>query len=157
MPSAAQLQKIWLLSDTALYTEAVNFIHELVEKRHCEPLPAAQANGLLNIAGSSRYSDLYQFVVHQRDRDWPSSKRDIKRFYTDLEQFLSQMQRKRLREEFRLLADVRGRSVSDLRREADELLILLAREFIQHLVAENSVLAAKAEEARAKRRRTGGR
>ena len=67
------------------------------------------------------------------------------------------MQRKRLREEFRLLEETNGRSVSDLRREADELLALLAREFIQHLVAENGVLAAAADDERARRRRTGGR
>ncbi len=157
MPSVAQLQKIGLLSDTVLYDEAVRFMHKLVRDQHCNPLPTSQVNGLLSIAEASKYNELYRFVIHQRDRNWPPSKRDIKTFYTALEQALSQMQRKRLREEFRLLEETTGRSVSDLRREADELLALLAREFIQHLVAENGVLAAAADDERAKRRRSGGR
>ncbi len=157
MPSLAQLQKIGLLSDTVLYNEAVAFMHRLVRDQRCNPLPTSQVNGLLSIAEASRYDELYRFVVHQRDRNWPPSKRDIKTFYTALEQVLSQMQRRRLREEFHLLADVDGRSISDLRHEADELLALLAREFIQHLVAENGVLAAAADDERARRRRTGGR
>ncbi len=156
MPSVAQLQKIGLLSDTVLYDEAVHFMHKLVHDQHCEPLPASQVNGLLSIAEAFKYDELYRFVIHQRDRNWPPSKRDIKTFYTALEQVLSQMKRRRLREEFHLLSETSGRSVSDLRREADELLALLAREFIQHLAAENGVLAA-AEDEQSKRRKAGGR
>lgn len=155
MASLAQLQKIELLSDTVLYDEAVDFMRKFVGEQGCHPLPNSQANGLLNIAGASKYDDIYRFVVHQRDRNWPPSKRDIKPFYTALEQFLSQMQRRRLREEFHLLAEENGRSVSERRREADELLALLSREFIQHLVAENAVLLAKADEERARYRRGG--
>lgn len=42
MPTTTQLQKIWLLSDTVLYPEAVSFIHKLVEDQECNPLPASQ-------------------------------------------------------------------------------------------------------------------
>lgn len=139
MPTLTQLQKIGLLSDTVLYPEAVAFIRRLVEKDGCNPLPTSQVNGLFSIAESSRYSELRQFVEHQRDRDWPPSKRDIKTFYTRLEQEFTRMER-RLAVEFGLTKDEHGRPVSDA--DQNEMLALLAREFIQHVIAENGVIAA---------------
>lgn len=152
MPTNAQLQKIWLLSDTVLYPEAVSFIHKLVEEQEGNPLPASQVSGLLNIAEASKYDELYRYVVHQRDRDWPPSRRDIKIFYTALEESLSLMQRKRLKDEFHLITDEQGRNPQERKQESDMLMALLAREFIQHLVAENGVLAATTADQRAKQR-----
>lgn len=150
MPTLAQLQKVWLLSDTVLYSEAVAFIRKLVRDQECDPLPASQVAGLLSIAESFKYDELYRFVLHQRERDWPPSRRDIKTFYTALEEVLSVMYRKRLRDEFRLLTG--GGNASQIKQEADELMALLAREFIQHFVAENGVLAAELADQRAKQR-----
>lgn len=152
MPTTAQLQKIWLLSDTVLYPEAVSFIHKLVEEQECNPLPASQVSGLLSIAEASKYDELYKFVVHQRDRDWPPSRRDIKTFYTALEESLSLMRRKRLKDEFHLVAEEHGQSAQKMKQESDALMALLASEFIQHLMAENGVLAAAATDQRAKQR-----
>ncbi len=152
MPTPAQLQKIWLLSDIVLYPEAVSFMRKLVQDQECDPLPTSQVAGLLNIAESAQYDELYRFLVHQRDRNWPPSKRDIKTFYTALEEVLSLMQRKRLKDEFHLLVDERGRSVSDIRQETAALMALLAREYIQHLLAENGALAAKLDDERKKQR-----
>jgi len=153
--SSAQLQKIWLLSDTVLYPEAVSFLDKLVRKQGCDPLPASQVAGLLSIADSHKYDELYRYVVHQRDRDWPPFRRDLKTFYTELEQVFSLMQRTRLKDEFHLLTAGNagsGRSVSDIRQEADELMALLAHEFIQHLLAENGVLAMQKVEERARQK-----
>ena len=152
MPTPVQLQKIWLLSDTVLYPEAITFIHNLVEEQECNPLPASQVSGLLSIAESSKYDELYRFVLHQRDRDWPPSRRDVKTFYTALEEVLSLMRRKRLKDEFHLVADEKGKSVQDVRQETDELMALLAREYIQHLMAENGLLTVAAADQRAKQR-----
>ncbi|SRR6266566_4311742 len=152
MLSNAQLQKIYLLSDTVIYPEAVTFIRKLVQEQGCDPLPTSQVAGLLNIAEAVKYDELHRFVLHQRDRNWPPSKRDIKTFYTALEEVLSLMQRKRLKDEFHLMPDMQGRSMSEVRQEADELLGRLVREFIQHLVAENGVLAAQKTEERMKQR-----
>ncbi|HZO72940.1 MAG TPA: hypothetical protein VFB60_12115 [Ktedonobacteraceae bacterium] len=149
MPSTAQLQKIALLSDTVLYNEAVAFIRKLVKEQDCNPLPASQVNGLLSIAESASYDELYRFVVHQRDRNWPPSKRDIKTFYTALEQELSLMYRKRLKDEFLLLTQ---QSAQEIRKEASAVMALLAREYIQHLVAENGVLQAEADDKRKQHR-----
>jgi hypothetical protein len=152
MPTSTQLQKIWLLSDTVLYPEAIAFIQNLVEEQECNPLPASQVAGLLSIAESSKYDELYRFVVHQRDRDWPPSRRDIKTFYTALEEKLSLMRRKRLKDEFHLIVDEHGKSAQELRQESDELMALIAHEFIQHLVAENGLLTTAAADQRAKQR-----
>jgi hypothetical protein len=152
MLSNAQLQKIYLLSDTVLYPEAVSFIRKPVQEQGCDPLPTSQVAGLLNIAEAVKYDELHRFVLHQRDRNWPPSKRDIKTFYAALEEVLSLMQRKRLKDEFHLMPDMQGRSVSEVRQEVDELLGRLGREFIQHLVAENGVLAAQKAEERIKQR-----
>src|SRR6266480_421633 len=122
MLSNAQLQKIYLLSDTVLYSEAVSFIRKLVQEQGCDPLPTSQVAGLLNIAEAVKYDELHRFVQHQRERNWPPSKRDIKTFYTALEEVLSQLQRKRLKDEFHLMPDMQGRSVSEARQEVDELL-----------------------------------
>lgn len=149
MPSIAQLQKIALLSDTVLYNEAVAFIRKLVREQDCVPLPTSQVNGLFSIAESANYDELYRFVVHQRDRNWPPSKRDIKTFYTALEQELSLMYRKRLKDEFLLLTQ---QSAQEIRKEANDIMALLAREYIQHLVAENGVLLAEADDKRRQNR-----
>ena len=152
MPSNEQLQKIWLLSDTLLYKEAVNFIRKLVNEQHIEPLPASQVSGLLSIADSFKYNELYTFIVHQRDRDWPPKKRNIKTFYTALEQVLTKMKVERLNSEFHLLGDTRKLNATQIRNEADAIMALLAREFIQHIMAENGVLAATRNDEWAKQR-----
>jgi hypothetical protein len=156
MLTQPQLQKIWLLSDTVLYPEAVKFMRKLVEEQKLDPLPTSQVAGLLSIAESENYQALEEFVDHQRQRDWPPSKRNIVTFYTTLQDILSFMKRKRLHEEFHLLTHKPGRSASDTLKEIDALMALLASEFIQHLLAENGALAAKLDDDR-KRQRTGRR
>ena len=153
-PTADQLQKISLLSDTVLYPEAVDFTQRLAKQG--DPLPMAQVNGLLNITASRNYAELLRYILHQRDRNWPFPKMNIKRFYTSLEGVLGKMQRERLRNEFHLLQDVSGRSIEGIRQEMDMLMALLAREFIQHVLAENGVLLQRFEEER-KRSRGQGR
>src|SRR6185312_867949 len=146
MPTVAQMDKIWLLSDTVLYPEAVNFLRRLVRDRECKGLPTSQVTGLLNVAESYQYDDLYSFVVHQRDRNWPPRQRDTKVFYTELADTLKEME-KRLSGDFHLVGGSR-KGVGPRGAEEDELLALVAREFIQHLVAENGLLVAKEEDER---------
>lgn len=143
MPTHAQLQNIWLLSDTVLYPEAVAFMRRLVREQDCNPLPPSQVNGLLSIAESHQYDKLYDFVLHQRDRDWPPRQRDIKTFYIALEETLTNMQR-RLRGDFHLVSGAR-KAGGEHDADEQEMMALLAREFIQHLVAENGLLAIRAE------------
>lgn len=149
MPTTAQLQNIWLLSDTVLYPEAVAFMRRLVRERECQPLPNSQVNGLLSIAESYQYNELRRFVAHQYERDWQPSKRYLKTFYTALEETLKSMER-RLRSDFHLLSGTQ-RSGGQNSADENELMALLAREFIQHLVAENGLLASKLESERRQR------
>jgi hypothetical protein len=150
MLSPALNQRLWDLSDNELYDEAVTLIRRLVDKEGCLPLPTSQVMGLLNIANAASYSELERFIQHQRERDWPASKRDIKTFYTELEKSFREMRSRRIRNEFHLLSD--GLSPAEANREVDEIMVTLAHEFIQHLVAENGVLAARKADERFKRK-----
>jgi hypothetical protein len=149
MPDQKQLQKVWLLSDTVLYDEAVAFLRRLVREQECNPLPSSQVAGLLSIAETASYNELERFIRHQLERNWPPGKRDIKTFYTALEEVLGTMRRKRLKDEFHLLDSV---NVREIRQETDALMVLLAREFIQHVVAENGLLAAEMADQRSRQR-----
>ena len=102
MLSQAQIQKIWDLSDTIIYREAVEFIERIV-KQEGDPLPATQIHGLLNIAGSANYAQLEAFIIHQRDRDWAPKQRHIGAFYEELQKFFTTLKTQRLRREFHLL------------------------------------------------------
>ena len=139
MPSEERVQQLWNLSDNLLYPEAVTFLRRLVNEQGCATLPASQVTGLLNIANASIYSELVRFIRHQQERNWLESKKDIKIFYAELEKWLTTFRNRRLKDEFHL-----GRG----NQEVDELMALLAREFIQHLVAENGVLAVRRASAR---------
>jgi glycosidase len=143
MISSAQQEKIYYLSDMVLYEEAVGLIRSLKDRDgRPQPLPTSQVKGLWNIANaSSTYSGLTEFIVHQKLRDWQPSKRFLGSFYTELERVFNQMRNQRLRTEFRLLNERdRSQSISE---QADEIMILLAREFIQHLVTENLLIEAE--------------
>ena len=152
--SGEQFRVISRLSDDVLYPEAVAFVNRQVRELHRDALLNSQANGLLNIATSLKYSELQNYVIHQRTRDWQPSKRDIGAFYEDLERYLNQLQRTRLQQEFHLLSS--GLSPEEGRREREEVLAYLALEFIQHLVAENGIWAAQ-QEAQRQQNRGGNR
>lgn len=154
MLSQRHLQKIELLSDTVLYPEAVAFVRRMTQKERCNPLPMTQANGLLNIALSSGFRAVQEFVTHQRTRNWPSSKRDIATFYTQLEREFTRLQQ-RLGPEFALTRDEHGHHISS--EDEQEMLGMLAREYIQHLLAENMLVEAEIKEQRRFQQGTRGR
>jgi hypothetical protein len=138
--SERQLQQIWQISDTVLYTEASAFLHQFIRDKEGRPLPATQMNGLLNIAKSAQYSELEHFIKHQRDRNWLSSKLYIKTFYTELERVFTLMRNKRIREEFHLLSS--DLTIREMQQQANEVMAYLTYDFIQHLEAENRLLDA---------------
>ena len=140
MPSPEQLQTLYDLSDDELYSGSVKFLHRIVDEEECLPLPASQVAGLLNIANTSSYTELERFIRHQLGRNWSESKKDIQIFYTELDKEFTQM-KKTLEQE--------GKNAREVN---DELMALLARDFIQHLIAENMLLLATLANKRAKRR-----
>lgn len=124
-----KIRHIHALSDTKLYEQALAFFQEPdnAEREHA-PLSNAQINGLLNIVQASTLSELLKFVEHQHKRNW--NDRRICIFYEDLEKIIKQ---------FRVLALQEGLLSEGryTREEENSICLLLAREFIQHLAAEN--------------------
>src|SRR5690348_7551981 len=114
----AQRKKVWLVSDTILYPEAVSFMDELVNQEREKPLPRSQIMGLLNIIRSATYDDVTWYIKHQMERDVHSA------FYKKLEQRLTAMQRKRMQEEFQLVIPQLTKKEEDA--EKKELMLLLA-------------------------------
>lgn len=149
MPSPEQMDILWNMSDEVLYPEAVAFIHRLVDDEDCMPLPASQVAGLLNIANASSYSELNRFIRHQCERDWQASKKDIKTFYTELDKLFTSIKNKRVREDFHLAQS--GTNTKEINREIDELMALVAHEFIQHLITENALLLVEKAHQRARK------
>lgn len=150
MPTPAQVQEILNVSDNVLYPEAVSFLRRLVNEKDCRPLPASQVTGLLNVANSSSYAELMRFIKHQRERYWPDSKQDIGTFYDELDGYLTTLKNKRVRELISLV--YAEKTKTEASQEIDELMALLAHDFIQHLVMENALLAEKETARRGKRR-----
>jgi hypothetical protein len=60
------------------------------------------------------------------------------------------MQKKRLKDEFHLLTE--GLNTKDAKEESDALMVQLAQNFIQHLVAENGLFVAAQADARTRER-----
>ena len=154
MISTAQLEKVYYLSDTVLYKEAVGLVRSLKDRDgRPQPLPASQVKGLWNLVNASTtYSGLTEFIVHQKLRDWQSNKRFIGSFYTELERVFGLMRNQRLRTEFRVLNE-RDTSQS-IGQQADEIMLLLACEFIQHLVTENALMETERKEQEQTQRRS---
>lgn len=154
MPTPEQLHKLYYLSDEVLYPEAENFIQSFVKRDDGATLPASQVMGLLNIANASSYAELERFIRHQRERNWTMSKSYIKTFYDELEKVFATL-RKRARDEFNLLQYAPGHQLA--KQETDDIMIWLTREFIQHLIAENGLLASKKALAREKAKESAKR
>lgn len=126
-----QRQKIWLVSDTVLYPEAVTMMHDLQEQEDWKPLPKSQIMGLQNIIRNASYAQVADYIKHQIERHVHSA------FYKELDQRLVRIKNKRLHEEFQLVLPQPTKREEDA--EKNELMLLLARELIQHLIAENSI------------------
>lgn len=134
-----QMRFIRVLSDTVLYKRAIDFLNVEVQiDRELElrsPLPNTQINGLLNVAQANTYSELIDFIKHQRERTWQGKRAHIKVFYEDLERVIREMPEFAKNEG--LIAE--GLSIEQNRKETQRISGLLACEFIQHLAAENLV------------------
>ncbi len=128
-----QHKKIYLLSDTVLYPEAVALMRRLVEDDEVRQLPKnSQIMGLLNIIKSAKYDDVLDFINRQIERSVDEV------FYDKLRQELNKIHRKRMQNEFQLVIPQPTRREEDAQKK--ELMLLLAREFIQHVIAETGML-----------------
>lgn len=137
MITEKHLERLRLLSDETLYKEAVELMHSIGT---ANSLPPTQINGLLNVSLANTYEHLVAFVKHQRDRTiWNRrEQRYIPDFYLKLFNKLQNLERHHLSsitQQDKLAPEDRER-----------IKTLLAREFIQHLLAENSYMAFQARQ-----------
>ncbi len=123
----ADQRKIQLLSDTVLYREAQDFI-----KQNSTIDGQKQLYSLVNY--SQTWEELEKFVAHQKERDWLGSKTYYKQFYMALHAYLKQLRDNVEKEWFSPEAEL---TKVQRRKWVDDYAILVAREFFQHLTAEN--------------------
>lgn len=121
-----QVERIRLLSDRKLYQDAISFIeeHGTVE--------TAQVNSLLNYA--SNFDELTTFAEHQSERQWSGAREHYRSFYRELVGYLQGL-RRQVREAYGFVPE--GLVAREEREQTAFFAGLLAREFIQHLAAEN--------------------
>lgn len=127
MISEQEQERIRLLSDTELYPQAVEFMQKIGGV-----LPSSQINGLLNVTHANTYKQLEDFIKHQYMRStWGFKDQHIPDFYRKLESKLKELDR--------LVTTItKERAEKPSREEQQTLKMLLAREFIQHVLAENA-------------------
>jgi hypothetical protein len=157
MPTQEQLQKLWDLSDTKLYSEAKDFISDLADELiAADPniqdrsLPENQMHGLRDVIAHNAYGQLRKFIIHQRGRDWKFSQQKIKTFYKNLDDKLEGIKHDRLIQEFHLIDENslvwQKKSKKEREQEKNTLMLYIASEFIQHALFENELLKKKEEE-----------
>ncbi len=137
MITEKQLERIRLLSDETLYTEAIELMHSI---GIANSLPSTQINGLINVSLANTYAHLMEFVQHQRDRTtWNGrEQRFVPEFYHKLFNKLESLEEKQV--PFITQQD----SIEP--EDKDVIKALIAREFIQHLLAENGYMAFRARQ-----------
>ena len=128
--TAEQFQKIRLLSDGELYQLACDFVakHGTIESNK-------QAVSL--VMHTQDWGDLDRYVNNQAGRDWESQNKyaGYKQFFQDLKKQLSELQKKVEEEWFPPPPE---RDTKNKRKAwTHHFAILVAREFLQHLEAEN--------------------
>ena len=131
MITQKEQEKIRLLSDTELYSQAVVFMRGIAKA-----LPTAQINGLLNVSLGNTYDDLKKFVKAQPERNtWKEKEKYIPEFYRRLMRKFDELERHAQA----ILESRQGESSSP---DEKTVQMMLAREFIQHLLAENDYMIA---------------
>ena len=104
-----QAQKIRLLSDGELYDKAVNFVKEYPEYIHSK-VSNAQLNGLQNAIRAGDWNEILSYADNRLKRG--TTVDELRTFYDSLKKYLEELE------------------------EQEEIRYALAKEFIQHLVAE---------------------
>ena len=129
-------QKIILLSDGQLYRDAVNFVSKHNPLRDSQ-VTKSQLSGLENIVRSHSFAQIISYINHQLGRDTLNN--ELREFYQNLLPYLEGLPS--MIEEHQLVSIPENQSRAErrkLRERIDQYAYLLAKEFIQHLVAENN-------------------
>lgn len=138
--SPEQRKNIRLLSDGEMYRDAISLANEQEEIIAYRQF-GHQLSGLGEYARS--FSELDEFVTHQVERDWEGKSQSFQGFYAALKGYLSDL-RDDVQDKYGFVPD--GLTKRETREQIDFFAGLLAREFVQHLVAEMMWQAWQKEE-----------
>jgi hypothetical protein len=130
-------QRVRVLSDGPILDDAIAFAREVVEFAPREKdLRASQLHGLQQYARGD-WGELKDFVRHQVSRKWEGRDGEThptKRFYDTLGKQLNLLGQQARLEQWELLPA--GLPKKQFQDQVPAVAIRLAREFVQHLVAE---------------------
>ena len=127
-----QAQKICLLSDGELYKNAVDFV-----ETHYSPkkVSKAQLSGLQNAVGASDLHEIFRYIENRLARN--TTPEDLKNFYQALKDSLNSLCSKVEEAQFVVKPEKTTRAEErQVNKEIDRYAYLLAKEYIQHLIAE---------------------
>ncbi len=145
MITEKEQSSIRILSDNELYQQAVDLMNSIGGT-----LPSTQINGLLNVTFANTYDELEKFVNHQRQRTtWPARERHVPDFYFKLARKLKDI-------ELYVPSILQYRQEKSSKEDQQVLKMLLAREFIQHLLAENAYRGVRTPNNKPEGRPQGG-
>ena len=126
-----QAQKIRLLSDGKLYDKAVNFVVEHPDYIHSK-VSKAQLSGLQNAVRAGDWAEIEDYIKNRLNRN--TTPDDLKKFYQDLKDYLDELYGQ-VEKLFEIDEGLNRTQKTQVKRR---YAYLLAKEFIQHLVAETN-------------------
>ena len=126
-----QAQKIRLLSDRKLYSKAVKFVAEHLAYIHSK-VSKTQLSGLQNAVGASDWAEIDGYIKNRLNRNTTSD--ELKNFYQDLKDYLDEQLYGQVEKHF----EIEGSNRTEKTQAKRQYAYLLAKEFIQHLVAETN-------------------
>ena len=127
-----QVQKICLLSDGELYKNAVDFVKTYYSPKK---VSKAQLSGLQNAVGASDLHEIFRYINNRLARN--TTPEDLKSFYGALKDSLNSLRSKVQEVQFVVKPEKTTRTQDrEVKKEIDQYAYLLAKEYIQHLIAE---------------------
>ncbi len=123
-----QAQKIRLLSDGKLYDKAVDFVQTHLGVK----VSKTQLSGLLNAVRSGDWSEIFRYIDNRINRKTTSD--ELKEFYQSLKNYLNQKLYNQIEE--LLTINLNHLNRNERTQAKKQYAHFLAKEFIQHLVAE---------------------
>ena len=126
-------QQIRLLSDGELYRDAVKLATNHVYAS--SKISNSQLSGLWNAVGASDWGEIFRYIDNRLDRNTTSD--ELKKFYQNLKDYLNGLPKQVEKTQLVVKPTEMGRAQRrQVSAEIDRYAYLLAKEFIQHLVAE---------------------
>ena len=122
-----QAQQIRLLSDGKLYRDAVKLATNHVYAS--SKISNSQLSGLWNAVGASDWGEIFRYIDNRLDRNTTSD--ELKKFYQNLKDYLNE-----LYGQVEKFFSIEGLNRTQRTQAKQRYAYLLAKEFVQHLVAE---------------------